>query len=266
MLDESLRSSYLKEMGIQPWQLKSSINGLHPSESIDSPSPVESQDSVDAYNQSTASESNSSEQPLIPVMHESWDTLLEEINNCSKCSLCKTRNMIVPGVGDRQADWLFVGEGPGYYEDQQGEPFVGRSGKLLDNMMAAMSLKRGNNVYIANIVKCRASNAGKDRQPTEEESATCMPFLQRQIALINPKIIVALGKTAATALLGVSREASLTSLRRKTHFFQNGTNKIPLIITYHPSYLLRTPSGKQKAWEDLCDAMNLFEVSETQPV
>lgn len=191
---------------------------------------------------------------------DSWEKILGEIGHCERCHLCRTRHKVVPGIGDRNADWLFVGEGPGFHEDQQGEPFVGRSGKLLDAMMTAMHMKRGENVYIANVVKCRASNeAGKDRQPTEEEAATCMPYLERQIDLIKPKIMVALGKTAAVALLNTGRDVSLGSLRNREHFFRNGGRKIPLVVTYHPSYLLRTPAGKKQAWQDLCRAMDIYD-------
>jgi uracil-DNA glycosylase family 4 len=150
------------------------------------------------------------------------------------------------GVGDEKAEWLFVGEGPGADEDAQGEPFVGQAGKLLDNMLAAIKLQRGKNVYIANVVKCRPPN---NRTPEPDEIATCMPYLRQQIALIQPKLIVALGKTAATSLLG--RDATLGSLRGTMHDF-NGT---PLIVTYHPAYLLRSPAEKAKAWQDLCFAV-----------
>lgn len=196
------------------------------------------------------------------IVHEpdSLEKILGEISSCNRCHLCRTRNKVVPGTGDRNAGWLFVGEGPGFHEDQQGEPFVGRSGKLLDAMMAAMHMKRGEDVYIANIVKCRASNeAGKDRQPTEEEAAVCMPYLERQIDLIKPKIMVALGKTAAVALLNTGRDISLGSLRNREHFFRNGGRRIPLVVTYHPSYLLRTPAGKKQAWQDLCRAMDIYD-------
>ena len=264
-LDNATRLAYLKEMGITLWYQR----GVPADDAAPEASP-----SAEPENQVSRSDASSSEtvSPISFVQAENpvpvdlpdtaaWEQLLDEINHCQNCHLCQTRNKIVPGVGDRTADWLFVGEGPGYFEDQQGEPFVGRSGKLLDNMLAGMLLKRGSNVYIANIVKCRASEGGKDRQPTEEESAICMPFLERQIALINPKIIVALGKTAATALLNTSRENSLSSMRRKIHYYQSGDKQIPLVITYHPSYLLRTPQGKQQAWEDLCMAMETLENS-----
>lgn len=264
-LDNATRLAYLKEMDITLWLRRALPTDDAVPETLPSAEPkdqafhpvVSLPETVSPVSFIQADETVPATMPDTAA----WEQLLDEINHCQNCHLCQTRNKIVPGVGDRSADWLFVGEGPGYFEDQQGEPFVGRSGKLLDNMLAGMLLKRGNNVYIANIVKCRASEAGKDRQPTEEESAVCMPFLERQIALINPKIIVALGKTAATALLNTSRENSLSSMRRKIHYYQSGERHIPLVITYHPSYLLRTPQGKQQAWEDLCMAMERLESS-----
>lgn len=156
------------------------------------------------------------------------------------------------GVGDENADWLFVGEGPGADEDERGEPFVGQAGKLLDNMLAAIKLKRGNNVYIANIVKCRPP---ANRVPEADEVAACMPYLKQQIALIKPKLIVALGKTAATSLLG--KEATLGALRGKLYDY-HGT---PLLVTYHPAYLLRSPAEKAKAWEDLQLALGTMNPS-----
>ncbi len=171
-----------------------------------------------------------------------WPELKVMVRDCTDCRLRAGCTQTVFGVGDEKAEWLFIGEGPGADEDAKGEPFVGQAGKLLDNMLLAIKLKRGNNVYIANIVKCRPPN---NRTPEADEIATCIPYLHRQIALIQPKIIVALGKTAATSLLG--RDATLGSLRGNVHDYQG----IPLIITYHPAYLLRTPPDKAKAWEDL---------------
>jgi DNA polymerase len=171
-----------------------------------------------------------------------WATLKETVRDCTACKLRAGCTQTVLGVGDEQADWLFVGEGPGAEEDAQGEPFVGQAGKLLDNMLLSIGLKRGDNVYIANIVKCRPPN---NRNPEADEIATCLPYLQRQIALIKPKLIIALGKTAATALLG--RDATLGSLRGTIHDFA-GT---PMLVTYHPAYLLRSPAEKAKAWQDL---------------
>ena len=179
-----------------------------------------------------------------------WLELKTMVRACTACKLRAGCTQTVFGVGDEKADWLFVGEGPGADEDAQGEPFVGQAGKLLDNMLAAIKLKRGNNVYIGNIVKCRPPG---NRTPEADEVATCLPYLQRQIELIQPKLIVALGKTAATALLG--RDATLGSLRGQLHDYRN----IPLLITYHPSYLLRTPLDKAKAWQDLCFAVETMK-------
>ncbi len=181
-----------------------------------------------------------------PATGADWKTLKQQVRDCTACKLRAGCTQTVFGVGDEKAEWLFVGEGPGADEDAQGEPFVGQAGKLLDSMLAAIKLKRGNNVYIANIVKCRPPN---NRTPEPDEVATCLPYLQQQIALIKPKLIVALGKTAATALLG--RDATLGSLRGTVHDF-HGT---PLIVTYHPAYLLRSPAEKAKAWQDLCFAV-----------
>jgi uracil-DNA glycosylase family 4 len=180
-----------------------------------------------------------------------WNELKQTVHHCTACKLRAGCTQTVFGVGDEKAEWLFVGEGPGADEDAQGEPFVGQAGKLLDNMLAAIKLKRGNNVYIANIVKCRPPN---NRTPEADEIATCMPYLRQQIALIKPKLIVALGKTAATSLLG--REATLGSFRGTIHDFQG----IPLIVTYHPAYLLRSPAEKAKAWQDLCFAVQRMSV------
>ena len=181
-----------------------------------------------------------------PTATLDWPELKQTVRDCTACKLRAGCTQTVFGVGDEKADWLFVGEGPGADEDAQGEPFVGQAGKLLDNMLAAIKLKRGHNVYIANIVKCRPPD---NRTPEADEIATCLPYLQRQIALIQPKLIVALGKTAATALLG--REATLGSLRGTLHDY-HGT---PLVVTYHPAYLLRSPAEKAKAWQDLCFAI-----------
>jgi len=154
------------------------------------------------------------------------------------------------GVGDEQAEWLFVGEGPGAEEDARGEPFVGQAGKLLDNMLAAIGLKRGDNVYIANVVKCRPPG---NRNPEPAEANACEPYLSRQIALIKPRLIIALGKVATQNLLGT--EATIASLRGRAHAWR-GT---PLIVTYHPAYLLRNLTDKAKAWEDLCFAVDTMK-------
>ena len=172
-----------------------------------------------------------------------WPQLKQAAASCTSCALHAQRTQAVFGVGDEQADWLFVGEAPGVEEDIQGEPFMGQAGKLLDNMLASIELARGANVYIANVVKCRPPG---NRNPEPSEAQACAPYLDRQIALIQPKLIVALGKVAAVRLLG--REESIDSVRGKVWDYQ-GT---PLIITYHPAYLLRSLADKAHAWEDLC--------------
>jgi DNA polymerase len=178
----------------------------------------------------------------IDVAGMDWDALRETVRACRLCGLCQQRKQAVFGVGHLSAPWLFIGEGPGADEDEQGDPFVGQAGKLLDSMFAALGIARGREVYIANVVKCRPPG---NRTPTPEEAAACAPFLDRQIELVKPRLIVALGKSAAQRLLGT--DASLASLRGKVHRYK-GT---PVVVTYHPAYLLRTLSEKAKAWEDL---------------
>src|SRR5262249_48461940 len=172
-----------------------------------------------------------------------WAQLKAAVRECTACRLHAARTQTVFGVGDETADWMFIGEGPGAEEDARGEPFVGQAGRLLDNMLAAIGLKRGQDVYIANIVKCRPPG---NRVPERAEAAACEAFLQRQIALIRPRLLIALGKTAASNLLNT--EASIGSLRGRLHECRG----LPLIVTYHPAYLLRNLVDKAKAWEDLC--------------
>jgi DNA polymerase len=184
--------------------------------------------------------------PIAPALRANALQLIrEEIGDCQRCPLAATRNKIVFGDGDPNARLLFVGEGPGADEDAQGVPFVGRGGQLLNNMIAAMGLKR-EEVYIANIVKCRPP---KNRVPEPLEAHTCTPFLFQQIGVIQPELIVALGSTAATYLLGA--KASLISLRGRLHQALN----TKLIVTYHPAFLLRDPTQKKEAWKDLQMAM-----------
>lgn len=187
--------------------------------------------------------------PLSPASGElnelDWDELEARIRSCDRCKLCQRRKQAVPGVGDRQADWLFVGEGPGAEEDERGEPFVGQAGRLLDNMLHSLGLARGHDVYIGNAVKCRPPH---NRTPEVEEIAACFPYLERQIGLIQPRLIVALGRPAAQALL--NREIKIGAARGKLFDYAG----IPVIVTYHPAYLLRNLADKAKAWEDLCFA------------
>jgi len=172
-----------------------------------------------------------------------WTELEEEVRQCTACGLCASRTQTVFGVGDRQADWLIVGEAPGADEDRQGEPFVGRAGKLLNPMLQAIGLKR-EQVYIANILKCRPP---ENRDPAPAEAASCRPFLERQIALIRPRIIFAVGRIAAQNLLDT--DAQIGKLRGRVH--RLGPARIPLVVTYHPAYLLRSPREKRKSWDDL---------------
>ena len=172
-----------------------------------------------------------------------WPEFAADVAACTACGLCETRNKPVPGVGDVNAQWLFVGEAPGAEEDAKGEPFVGQAGRLLDNMLAALGMKRGQNVYIANVLKCRPPG---NRAPSPLEAESCRPYLDRQIALLHPALIVALGKSAATTLLNV--DASIASMRGRVHRYHG----VPLIVTYHPAYLLRNLPDKAKAWDDLC--------------
>ena len=185
-------------------------------------------------------------QPTIQTLIEPtnpWHDLATTVSNCTACALHTTRTQTVFGVGNRSAKLMIIGEAPGFNEDKQGEPFVGRAGQLLTAMLKTMSLQRSD-VYIANILKCRPPN---NRDPQADEVALCTGFLNQQISLINPQLLLAVGRIAAHYLL--KTKSSLESLRNKLH--QYGDNKTPLIITYHPAYLLRSPADKKKAFVDL---------------
>jgi DNA polymerase len=181
-----------------------------------------------------------------------WDALRAEVQSCTRCPLHATRTQGVLGVGPRRADWLVIGEAPGAEEDRRGEPFVGAAGQLLDAMLRAIGLDRRSNVYIANVLKSRPPN---NRDPKPEEVEACLPYLLRQIALLQPKIMLAVGRIAAQNLLGT--DAPLGRLRGKVHRF--GELQTPLVVTYHPAYLLRTPADKRKAWEDLKFARSVYQ-------
>ncbi|HEY8099385.1 MAG TPA: uracil-DNA glycosylase [Burkholderiaceae bacterium] len=239
------REIFLAEMGIGPvWQRRDASENLP---GLDQKIPLKSESEILPVSSASPNADD--------VATMDWAQLRAVVAGCTKCDLCHGRTQTVFGTGDVKAKWLFVGEGPGRNEDLQGEPFVGPAGKLLDNMLLAMGLKRGINTYIANIVKCRPTGAdGRDRPPTPEESAACMPYLERQIALIQPTVIVALGKTAAVSLLGVDANASVAQLRGKVHRFAD----LPLVVTYHPAYLLRKLEDKSKTWRDLCLAMSTY--------
>ena len=175
----------------------------------------------------------------------------DAVARCTRCELYRTRTRPVLGVGDRHAQWLIVGEAPGAEEDRRGEPFVGAAGQLLDAMLQAIGLARGHNVYIANVLKSRPPG---NRDPLPAEVAACLPYLERQIELIRPRLILAVGRIALQNLLGT--DSSLGRMRGQVHAF--GGLKTPLIVTYHPAYLLRKPEDKRKAWEDLKFARGVF--------
>jgi len=210
------REAILAEMGLAPvWRLR------RPSPAVD-----EAQ----------------AQRPAAADAAKDWVELKQLVSGCVKCGLHKTRTQTVFGVGDAAAQWMLIGEAPGAEEDRLGDPFVGQAGRLLDNMLAAIGLDRGNNVYIANVLKCRPPG---NRNPEPEEVAKCSPHLLRQIELVNPKLIVAMGRFAAQTLL--ETDASIASLRGRVHRYAGR----PCIVTYHPAYLLRNLPDKAKAWADL---------------
>lgn len=186
-----------------------------------------------------------------PAFAEDWDTLAKRVAACTACELHQSRTQTVFGIGNREATWLVIGEAPGEQEDLQGEPFVGRAGLLLNEMLRAIGLRR-EEVYIANILKCRPPG---NRDPRPEEVAACEDFLKRQIALLDPRIILAVGRIAAQSLLKTA--IPIGKLRGQVHRYEG----IPLVITYHPAYLLRSPQEKRKAWQDLLLAVHTFRKS-----
>jgi DNA polymerase len=187
-----------------------------------------------------------------------WADLRGAVSQCQACALCESRTQTVFGVGHEQAQWMVVGEAPGENEDKQGEPFVGAAGQLLDRMLAALQLTRSTGgdegpaqrVYIANTLKCRPP---RNRNPSPEEMAQCEPFLVRQIELLKPRIILAMGRFAVQALLRSGEP--IGRLRGRVHHYQG----VPLVVTYHPAYLLRSPLDKAKAWDDLCLAADVAD-------
>jgi uracil-DNA glycosylase len=195
---------------------------------------------------------NPAASPLTPHVspHYTWEQLADAVAHCTACKLHSSRTQGVLGVGDQNADWLIIGEAPGADEDRVGEPFVGQAGKLLDAMLASIGLKRGGNVYITNVLKSRPPG---NRNPEPDEVAACRPYLLAQIELIQPKLILALGRFAAQSLLDT--DEAIARLRGRVHRFQN----VPLVVTYHPAYLLRNLPDKARAWEDLCLARRTMQ-------
>ena len=262
------RRQLLEEMGLGPeWVLRTSSVSADATNSANS---TNSTSTIDRAEAAPVAATPRAEEPApaaaqnvaIPASPEraaqiaamDWPQLPEAIAACRACGLCEQRKQAVPGVGDAKADWLFIGEGPGAEEDARGEPFVGPAGKLLDAMLAAIDLERSTGVYIANAVKCRPPG---NRTPEAAELAACKPWLARQIELIAPKLIVLLGKVAMHAVLG--EDGALGSLRGKALSYRCGERNIPVLVTYHPAYLLRALPDKSKSWEDLCRARGLMQ-------
>ncbi len=215
---------YLKEMGIDVWVDKAT------------PAMTEQQQHVAAVEEGDA--------------HAEFALLRQQVSACRNCSLHETRTQTVFGVGNPDADWLIIGEAPGAEEDRQGEPFVGRAGKLLNAMLLAIGLQR-EQVFIANILKCRPPN---NRDPKPEEVVECEGYLKRQIELIKPRIILAVGRVAAQNLLKVQTPIG----KMRGNQYRYADTDIPVIVTYHPAYLLRSPREKRKVWDDLKIAMQVF--------
>lgn len=260
---------YLEAMGIQAWQLR------RPEATADAGAPAEYP--AGAPVEASTSEPYRPESPLrelaVPeapapessilvrsparpdVVGMDWEALETGVSQCTLCELHSTRTHTVFGVGNRRADWLVIGEAPGKDEDLQGEPFVGRAGQLLNAMLRAVGLQR-EQVYIANILKCRPPN---NRDPRPEEVVCCEPYLARQIALIQPGIILAVGRIAAQNLL--KTDTPIGKLRGTVHHYAD--TGIPLIATYHPAYLLRSPLDKRQAWKDLQLAMATLGTNRT---
>ncbi len=229
------RQDVLTELGLAPvWRLRSTVtvavDAATLAPALEAPPAVADAPAADA------------EVRAVRIAALTWDTFAADVEACTACGLCRTRRRTVPGVGDPRARWLLVGEAPGAEEDVRGEPFVGQAGRLLDNMLGALDLARGRDVYIANVLKCRPPN---NRTPEPLEAAACRPYLDRQIELLEPGLILALGRSAATTLLGV--DATIASLRGRVHRYRG----VPLVVTYHPAYLLRNLADKAKSWEDL---------------
>jgi len=240
---QAYQQQYLKEMGIDVWVDRQAEEVLNVSE----------ESVVSNASENIVTERVSPEPAAQPVQifPEALATLNKEVSTCEKCELHTSRTQTVFGIGNPEADWLIIGEAPGADEDRQGEPFVGRAGQLLNSMLLAMGLKR-EQVFIANILKCRPPN---NRDPKPEEVVACESYLRQQIDLIKPKIILAVGRIAAQNLLKVDTPIG----KMRGNQYQYPDSELPVIVTYHPAYLLRSPREKRKVWEDLKIAMRLYK-------
>lgn len=240
MADDRQQLEYLEAMGIVPWVRR----GV-----ADAPAAI-ADTALDEIPVSPVSPPPVA-RGTSPVAELDWTALATVVSGCRLCELHQSRTQTVFGVGSHTAEWLIIGEAPGAEEDRRGEPFVGRAGQLLTAMLAALGLKR-EEVYIANMLKCRPPG---NRDPRPEEVLSCEPYLQRQISLLRPKIILVVGRIAAQSLLRVT--TPIGKLRGQRYAY--GADNIPLIVTYHPAYLLRSPGEKRKAWSDLLYAQKIYQ-------
>jgi uracil-DNA glycosylase family 4 len=251
-LDERARAM-LAEMGVRVFLPDAAP--AEPAGAIEAPPRTRPEESR-AAEPSRAPVAPAARPPLAPrpvgVPSLDWAGLEQAVTACEACKLCRGRTQTVFGVGDRQADWMVIGEAPGEQEDLKGEPFVGQAGKLLDNMLKSLGLKRGTGVYIANVLKCRPPG---NRNPEPDEVAQCEPFLRRQVELVQPRIILAMGRFAVHSLL--QTQEPIGQLRGRVHQY----NGVPLVVTYHPAYLLRNLPDKAKAWADLCLAQQVLKTA-----
>ena len=235
-MDETRRQRYLEALGIDVWQRRGHAAARPPVEVGDEPV------DVPPGQRAPASEND-------PAGSLGWAELEQAVGDCRRCNLCDGRNRTVFGCGDHDADWMVVGEAPGAEEDRQGEPFVGAAGQMLNAMLKAAGFSR-EQVFIANTLKCRPP---RNRDPHVDELAACRPYLERQIALVRPRLLLVVGRVAAQALLGT--DAPMARLRGRVH--QLPGYDMPLVATYHPAYLLRSPGEKRRAWQDLLLARSL---------
>jgi len=260
---DSRRLQYLRAMDIDVWVRRDAPASL-------APLPTDAVVTTHVMSTDTAAD----QQLVHPLVHQpaasataanhesadfsqaTWSELEQAVSACTLCALHSTRTQTVFGVGNRVAEWMVIGEAPGAEEDRQGEPFVGRAGQLLNSMLKATGFPR-EQVFIANILKCRPPN---NRDPRPEEAACCTPYLARQIALVKPRIIVCVGRIAAQNLLAV--DTPIGKLRGKVHRW--GAQQLPVVVTYHPAYLLRSPGEKRKAWKDLQLALQVYAESPTR--
>jgi len=239
------RELFLEEMGLTPLWRRRIREAPDAAPEVQMPAPPRDASRDDAASQPPRDTAPAADERAAAIARMDWTALKAAVAACTACGLRKTCKQTVFGVGDEQADWLLAGEAPGAEEDARGEPFVGQAGKLLDAMLAGIGLKRGEDVYIANVLKCRPPG---NRNPEAPEVAQCAPFLARQVELIRPRLILAMGRFACQTLLDT--DASIASLRGRVHRYRG----VPLIVSYHPAYLLRNLPDKAKAWEDLCFA------------